>query len=180
MAADIMREGQLGDFLKIGLMKFLVSKVFKGDIQAMEDLTYGKRREFLKKYSLPKELPVVSFHTEADISPASVTTLFRVADQIPICKGQLGLPLSAAMAACAQHLQVRYGTKSDGLVTRCDAEVPGSIVVRPNLKLDHAWMVLPLVEDDPSKPNASQVCEALLMLLVEAGQNKLETVGYVG
>ncbi|GJM88182.1 hypothetical protein PR202_ga04212 [Eleusine coracana subsp. coracana] len=41
------------------------------------------------------------------------------------------VPLSAAMAACSQLLVARYGEKSDGLVTRKDAEVPGSVAVRP-------------------------------------------------
>ncbi|KAL2530446.1 Alpha/beta-hydrolase superfamily protein [Forsythia ovata] len=45
------------------------------------------------------------------------------------------------MAACSQLLQIRYGEKSDGLVTCRDAEVPDSVVVRPKRKLDHAWMV---------------------------------------
>ncbi|CAN1248719.1 hypothetical protein LINPERPRIM_LOCUS6853 [Linum perenne] len=76
------------------------------------------------------------------------------------------------MAACAQLLQVRYGEKSDGLVTRRDAEVPGSIVVRPARKLDHAWMVYSSLNDDPSEADASQVCEALLELLVEVGMKK--------
>lgn len=48
------------------------------------------------------------------------------------------VPVSAAMAICALHLQLRYGEKSDGLVTCRDAEVPGSVVVRPHWKLDHA------------------------------------------
>ena len=83
------------------------------------------------------------------------------------------MPLGAAMAACAQLLQVRYGEKSDGLVTCRDAEVPGSIVVRPKRKLDHAWMVYSSLNDDPSEGDASQVCEALLTLLVEIGQTKM-------
>lgn len=152
----------------------------KGDLQALEDLTYDRRREFLKKHPLPKDLPVVSFHTEAAISPAVLATLSRVAHaELPMVapagqptKLPVVMPLGAAMAACAQLLQVRYGKKSDGLVTCCDAEVPGSIVVRPKRKLDHAWMVYSSMQDDPSEADASQVCEALLMLLVEAKQNK--------
>ncbi|CAN1248718.1 hypothetical protein LINPERPRIM_LOCUS6853 [Linum perenne] len=61
------------------------------------------------------------------------------------------------MAACAQLLQVRYGEKSDGLPAR---------------KLDHAWMVYSSLNDDPSEADASQVCEALLELLVEVGMKK--------
>lgn len=154
----------------------------KGDLQALEDLTYEKRREFLKKHHLPRELPVVSFHTEAAITPAVLATLSHVAHaELPVVatlstgqptKLPVVMPLGAAMAACAQLLQVRYGEKSDGLVTCRDAEVPGSIVVRPKRKLDHAWMVYSSLKDDPSEADASQVCEALLTLLVEVGQKK--------
>lgn len=149
----------------------------KGDLQALEDLTYEKRRDFLKKHHLPSELPVVSLHTEAAITPAVLATLSYVAHaELPMVgqptKVPVVMPLGAAMAACAQLLQVRYGEKSDGLVTCCDAEVPGSVVVRPKRKLDHAWMVYSSLKDDPSEADASQVCEALLTLLVEVGQKK--------
>lgn len=151
-------------------------------MQALEDLTYEKRREFLMKHQLPRELPVVSFHTEAGISPAVLSTLSHVAHaELPVvaprsvaepAKLPVVIPLGAAMAACAQLLQIRYGEKSDGLVTCRDAEVPGSIVVRPKRKLDHAWMVYSSLNDDPSEADASQVCEALLTLLVEVGQKR--------
>lgn len=149
----------------------------KGDLQALEDLTYEKRRDFLTKHHLPSELPVVSLHTEAAITPAVLATLSHVAHaELPMVgqptKVPVVMPLGAAMAACAQLLQVRYGEKSDGLVTCCDAEVPGSVVVRPKRKLDHAWMVYSSLKDDPSEADASQVCEALLTLLVEVGQKK--------
>ncbi|KAG8391557.1 hypothetical protein BUALT_Bualt01G0200000 [Buddleja alternifolia] len=183
IASDILREGQLGDYVNIRkLMEIIICKVIKGDMQALEDLTYEKRKDFLTKYHLPRELPVVSFHTEASISPAVLATLSRVAHAelpvfAPLSDGQpttlpVMIPLGAAMAACAQLLQIRYGEKSDGLVTCRDAEVPGSIVVRPKRKLDHAWMVYSSLNDDPSEANASQVCEALLTLLVEVGQRK--------
>ncbi|KAL0464586.1 UNVERIFIED_CONTAM: hypothetical protein Slati_0346200 [Sesamum latifolium] len=183
IASDILREGQLGDYVNIRkLMEILICKVMKGDMQALEDLTYEKRKDFLRKYHLPEELPVVSFHTEASISPAVLATLSRVAHAelpmfSPLSAGQpttlpVVIPLGAAMAACAQLLQIRYGEKSDGLVTRRDAEVPGSVVVRPTRKLDHAWMVYSSLDDDPLEANASQVCEALLTLLVEVGHKK--------
>ncbi|GLU00396.1 hypothetical protein SLE2022_177710 [Rubroshorea leprosula] len=183
IASDILREGQLGDYLNVRkLMEILICKVIKGDLQALEDLTYERRKEFLKKYHLPKELPVVSFHTEAGISPTVLATLSHVAHaelplMAPISSGQptrlpVVMPLGAVMAACAQLLQIRYGEKSDGLVTCRDAEVPGSIVVRPKRKLDHAWMVYSSLNDDPSQADAAQVCEALLTLLVEVGQKK--------
>lgn len=183
IASDILREGQLGDYLNVRkLMEILICKVIKGDMQALEDLTYERRKQFLKKHRLPQELPVVSFHTEAGISPAVLATLSRVAHaELPMMSpGSSGqptllpvvMPLGAAMAACAQLLQVRYGEKSDGLVTCRDAEVPGSVVVRPKRKLDHAWMVYSSLTDDPSQADAAQVCEALLTLLMEVGQKK--------
>ncbi|KMS99987.1 hypothetical protein BVRB_1g018260 [Beta vulgaris subsp. vulgaris] len=180
IASDILRPGQLGDYVNARkLMEFLICKVIKGDLQALEDLTYERRREFLKKYPLPKELPVVSCHTEANMSPAVLATLSRVAhaELGQAAKLPVMLPVGAAMAACAQLLQVRYGEKSDGLVTCRDAEVPGSMVVRPKRKLDHAWMVYSSSNDDPSEANASQVCEALLQLLMEVGERKKQELG---
>lgn len=183
IASDILREGQLGDYVNMRkMMEILICKVIKGDMQALEDLTYEKRKAFLREYQLPRELPVVSFHTEARISPSVLATLSRVAHaELPTFSGQAAtlpvvIPLGAAMAACAQLLQVRYGEKSDGLVTCRDAEVPGSIVVRPKRKLDHAWMVYSSLNDDPSEADASQVCEALLRMLVETGQKEKDEV----
>lgn len=181
IASDILREGQLGDYVNIRkLMETLICKVIKGDMQALEDLTYERRKEFLSKYHLPRELPVVSFRTEASISPAVLATLSRVAHAElptfsttqPAATFPVVMPLGAVMAACAQLLQIRYGEKSDGLVTCRDAEVPGSVVVRPKRKLDHAWMVYSELNDNPTEADASQVCEALLTLLVEVGQRK--------
>ncbi|XP_058084494.1 uncharacterized protein LOC131232273 [Magnolia sinica] len=183
IASDILRGGQLGDYVQLRkLMEILICKVIKGDMQALEDLTYERRKEFLSKHQIPKELPVVSFHTEASIAPAVLATLSHVAHAelplvSPLAAGQptkvpVVMPLAAAMAACAQLLQIRYGEKSDGLVTRRDAEVPGSVVVRPERKLDHAWMVYSSLNDDPGEADASQVCEALLTLLVEVGQKR--------
>ncbi|KAL1329501.1 hypothetical protein HN51_046619 [Arachis hypogaea] len=179
IASDLLREGQLGDYVNIRkLTEILICKVIKGDMRALEDLTYERRREFLKEHHLPDELPIVSFRTEASISPAVLATLSHVAHaELPTVAGEpkklpVVMPLGAAMAACAQLLQVRYGEKSDGLVTCRDAEVPGSVVVRPKRKLDHAWMVYSSLNDDPKEGDASQVCEALLYLLVELGQKK--------
>lgn len=182
IASDLLREGQLGDYVNVRkLMEIIICKMIKGDMQALEDLTYERRKEFLMKHQLPRELPVVSFHTEAGITPAVLATMSHVAHAelplAPLSDGEstklpVVMPLGAAMAACAQLLQIRYGEKSDGLVTCRDAEVPGSTVVRPKRKLDHAWMVYSSLNDDPTEADASQVCEALLTLLVEVDQKK--------
>lgn len=158
----------------------------------MEDLTYDKRREFISKHQLSKEIPLISFHSEASIAPGVLATMthiahaelpwlplpkfgseesddFQAGHQVPVV-----IPVSAAMAVCALHLQLRYGEKSDGLVTCRDAEVPGSVVVRPDRKLDHAWMVYSSRKKDPSEPDSCEMCEALLTMLVELGKMKQE------
>ncbi|KAL0379728.1 UNVERIFIED_CONTAM: hypothetical protein Sangu_0037100 [Sesamum angustifolium] len=136
IASDILREGQLGDYVNIRkLMEILICKVIK---RAFSPAVLAHARV------AHAELPMFS-----PLSAGQPTTL-------PVV-----IPLGAAMAACAQLLQIRYGEKSDGLVTRRDAEVPGSVVVRPTRKLDHAWMVYSSLDDDPLEANASQVCEAL-------------------
>ncbi|KAL3743769.1 hypothetical protein ACJRO7_018955 [Eucalyptus globulus] len=148
-------------------------------MQALEDLTYDKRKEFLTNTNCRENFLVVSFHTEAGIRPAVIASLSHVAHPELPCflagqpaKLPVVMPHGAAMAACAQLHQVRYGEKSDGLVTRRDAAVLGSVVVRPTCKLDHAWMVYSTLSDNPSEVDASKVCEALLTLLVEVREKK--------
>ena len=46
-------------------------------------------------------------------------------------------------------------------------------MARPERKLDHAWMVCSSVKEEPGdEADASQVCEALLTLLVEVAQKR--------
>lgn len=162
-------------------MGFLM--VWQGDIQALEDLTYEKRRAFVARHPLPIELPTVSFHTEASRAPGVLSTMSHIAHAelpwLPLptsptseepgagAKLPVAIPLAAAMALCALHLDLRYGEKSDGLVARKDAEVPGSVVVRPVKKLDHAWMVYSPSKKEVHEADAAQMCEALLTLLLE-------------
>ncbi|KAK9947792.1 hypothetical protein M0R45_003397 [Rubus argutus] len=190
IASDILREGQVADKETRRIMEFLICKLIKGDIRALEDLTYDKRKEFIMKYKLPAEqIPLISFHSEASIAPGVLATMTHIAhvelpwlplpkfgneesDNIVQASHQMPvvIPLSAAMAVCALHLQLRYGEKSDGLVTCRDAEVPGSVVVRPDRKLDHAWMVYSSRKKNPTEADASEMCEAILTLLVELGR----------
>jgi hypothetical protein len=77
------------------------------------------------------------------------------------------------MVACSQLLVARYGEKSDGFVMRKDDEIPGSVVVQPEWKVDHAWMVYTSLKDEPGdQADTSQVCEVLLTLLVEVAQKR--------
>ncbi|XP_060213929.1 uncharacterized protein LOC132641068 isoform X2 [Lycium barbarum] len=191
VASDILRDGQIADKETRRIMEFLICKLIKGDIRALEDLTYEKRKEFIKKHKLPDDIPLISFHSEASIALNVIATMSHIAHAelpwLPLlgfgdedsenviqagCKVPVIAPVSAALALCALHLQLRYGEKSDGLVTCRDAKVPGSMVVKPDMKLDHAWMVYSSWRKDPYEPDASEMCEALLTLLVELGKKR--------
>lgn len=192
IAADILREGQIADKEARRVMVFIVCKLIKGDMTALEDLTYEKRKDFITKHVLPaEEVPLISFHTEAGIAPGVLATMSLIAHaelpgipfpsflkdyEIESCQGgrkvPIVMPLAAAMAVSALHLRLRYAEPSDGLVTRRDAEVPGSIVVRPDRKLHHAWMVCSPMTKDEVEADASEMCEALLTMLVEIGKRK--------
>ncbi|GMI94835.1 hypothetical protein HRI_003152800 [Hibiscus trionum] len=193
IASDTLREGQIADKETRRIMELLICKTIKGDMRALEDLTYEKRKEFVMKHKLPEGIPLISFSSEAKVAPGVLATLTQIAHaelpRIPFLKfgssefdnvSGLGhqvpivIPVSAAMAVCALHLLLRYGEKSDGLVTCRDAEVPGSVIVRPEQKLDHAWMVYSSKKKNPDGPDATEMCEALLTLLVELGERKQE------
>lgn len=183
VASDILREGQIADVQTRYLLELLIQKMVKGDMKALEDLTYKKRQNFLAKHSLPSDFPVVSFHTEVSIAPKVFSTMSHIAHaELPwhlfstetasnVLRSPMKLPvvvpLPAVMAMCAKHIELMYNHKSDGLVVREDAEAPGSVVVRPDRKLDHAWMVYSSARKDSDEPDPPQMCEALLILLME-------------
>ncbi|KAA0061537.1 uncharacterized protein E6C27_scaffold41G00980 [Cucumis melo var. makuwa] len=187
LASDFLRDGQVADKETRKIMELLICKIIKGDIRALEDLTYDKRKEFIMNHNLPENVPILSFHSEAQVAPGVLATMTHIAHaELPwlplprswtesdtVVQGgrrvPVVIPLSAVMALCALHLQLRYGEKSDGLVTCRDAEVPGSVVVRPNQKLDHGWMVYSSKKKSTGDPDACEMCEAILTLLVELG-----------
>ncbi|MCO5591809.1 hypothetical protein L7F22_045801 [Adiantum nelumboides] len=190
IASDILREGQVADVETRRVMEVIICKIIKGDIRSLEDLTYDKRREFLSKHTLPADFPTVSFHTQVSIAPGVISTMSHIAhaelpwlplsaihgadfQELPSAtKLPVIIPLAAAMAICALHLNLRYGEASDGLVVRKDAEIPGSVVVRPDQKFDHAWMVYSQSRKEARELDASQMCEALLMLLLEEADTR--------
>ena len=149
-------------------------------------MTYIKRQHFLAKHSLPHDFPVISFHTEVSIGPSVMSMMSHIAhaelpwqvlnrgassdDAVIPTKLPVVVPLPAVMALCAKHIELRYNHKSDGLVVRKDAEIPGSVVVRPDRKFDHAWMVYSQSKKGAHESDASQMCEALLTLLLEEFQ----------
>ncbi|KAG0519170.1 hypothetical protein BDA96_09G241300 [Sorghum bicolor] len=80
VASDILREGQIADKETRRIMELIVCKLIKGDIRALEDLTYAKRKDFISKHKLPiDELPIISFHTEASTAPTVLASLTHVA-----------------------------------------------------------------------------------------------------
>ncbi|CAO2841889.1 unnamed protein product [Amaranthus hypochondriacus] len=191
IASDVLREGQIADKEARRVMELIICKFIKGDFRALEDLTYEKRKEFVLSHKLPEEIPLISFHSEANIGLSVLASLTQIAHAelpwfpIPKCCGFFSdddvqpsrrvpvvIPVSAAMAVTALHLKLRYGEKSDGLVTCRDAEVPGSVVIRPDKKLDHAWMVYSSWKKNPTEPNCCEMCEAILTLLVELGETR--------
>ncbi|XP_023756755.1 uncharacterized protein LOC111905297 [Lactuca sativa] len=193
IASDIMREGQIADKETRRIMELIVCRIIKGDIKSLEDLTYEKRKQFLSKHKLPKGIPLISFRSEANVGPGVISMMSHIAhvelpklpfmgpgpdeseyEVGPMVKHRVPVvvPVSAAMAVSALHLQLRYGEKSDGLVTCRDAEVPGSVVVRPDQKLDHAWMVYSSWSKNQTGADACEMCEALLTMLVEIGKRK--------
>ena len=89
-------------------------------LPAVRDLTYASRRTYLASFPHPdpRAFPVVSFHTE---TTHHGSLLF--------------LP--------AAYARNRYGAPSDGLVARCDAEVPGGVCVRFVGEQDHADCAYP-------------------------------------
>ncbi len=118
-------------------------------------------------------------HAEASWAPRAVSAMSHIAHaELPWLPGtteredssqgtpklHVAIPLSAAMAICALHLELSYGEKSDG---QKDVKVPGLIIVKPDRKLDHAWMVYSPSRKEPNEPNAAQMCEALLKLLLK-------------
>lgn len=198
IASDVLREGQVADKEARKVMELLICKIIKGDFRALEDLTYEKRKDFILNHKLPVEIPIISFHSEANIAPGVLATMTQIAhaelpwlplpaslcgesseeDYVqPLRRVPVMIPISAAMAISALHLKLRYGEKSDGLVTCRDAEVPGSVVIRPNRKLDHAWMVYSSKKKNPDEPDCCEMCEAILSLLVELGETRRRTMG---
>ncbi|GAB4852466.1 hypothetical protein Ancab_016661 [Ancistrocladus abbreviatus] len=150
IASDVLCEGQIADKEIRRIMELLICKLIMGDLRSVEDLTYEKSREFILKHKLPEQIPLISFHSEASIAPNVLATMTQVA-----------------------HAELpQYGEKSDGLVTCRDAEVPGSVVVRPDRKLDHGWMVYSTWNKNSADPDASEMCGAISTLLVELRKAK--------
>ncbi|WP_257452648.1 alpha/beta hydrolase family protein [Archangium lipolyticum] len=98
------------------LLDVTFPSIFQGDAASVEDLSYAKRMEFVRRHPYPADVPTVALAT----SRLSRRSLMR-----PLCA----------------YVNERYGWACDGLVNAVDAEVPGSRVVRLD-DMDHAEAAL--------------------------------------
>ncbi len=94
------------------LLDVAFPSLFQGEAGSVEDLSYAKRMEFVRRHPYPTDVPTVALAT----SRLSRRSLMR-----PLCA----------------YVHERYGWACDGLVNAVDAEVPGSRVVRLD-DMDHA------------------------------------------
>ena len=128
-----------------GPVEVLLTTVMGTRVDALHDLTYEGRQQFVQANPLPgfKILPTVSFHstTESRLSPFFLT---------------------------GRYIKKRYGEPSDGVVACRDAEVPGSVVVRYNSSdVDHLGCVYPTPNVGYGKVvSGADICEALVRLLL--------------
>jgi hypothetical protein len=98
------------------LLDVAFPSLFQGKAGSVEDLSYARRMEFVRRHPYPVDVPTVALAT----SRLSRRSLMR-----PLCA----------------YVQERYGWACDGLVNAVDAEVPGSRVVRLD-DMDHAEAAL--------------------------------------
>lgn len=107
VADDLMTSPELGRMVGIAMPLF-----FYGVPTSVEDLTYARRMEFVRRYPYPVGVPTVALATWRN------------------SKRSMLWPV-------ASYMRERYGLESDGLVAAVDAEVPGSRLVRVD-DMDHA------------------------------------------
>lgn len=176
LAADLLSGGQFGALNSIFLGKLASLSNPDGTVDAIRDLTYKNRRAFLEEYPLPSDVPTLCFHS--NFPPDSIQRFKKYMLKENFLRGRLAVPLEMQLgkqlALMSKYILSRYpGVESDGLVTRKDAEVPGSVVVRFKEDLAHTLVipeVFPAVqkseENSPLPLNASYVCQACVMLLL--------------
>ncbi|MDC0713568.1 lipase [Stigmatella sp. ncwal1] len=111
VAHDLMASPEMRRVVDIAL-----PLLFYGVSRSVEDLSYPRRMDFVRRHPYPVEIPTVSLASSRD---SRRSLLWPVAN----------------------YLRQRYGLASDGLVAAVDAEIPGSRVVRLD-DLDHAQAAL--------------------------------------
>ncbi len=117
--------------------------LFQGNAASVDDLSYARRQEFIRRHPYPRDVPTVSLAT----SRLSRRSIMR-----PLCT----------------YVKERYGWACDGLVNAVDAEVPGSRVVRLD-DMDHAEGALTGL---PGFSNyyPGDITEAMVALALDTGR----------
>lgn len=148
----------------------------QGTVDAVRDLTYKNRRDFLKEYPMPRDVPILCLHS--NFPPDSKARFKKYMLKENFLNGRLEVPLEMQlgkqMAYMSKYILSRYpGAESDGLVTRKDAVVPGSVVVEFKEDLGHTLVIPEVIHDSqnseevpPPPLNASLVCHACVMVLL--------------
>ncbi len=107
--AQDFKDNSLGDKAASGVIK----NVFRGDPEALRDLTYERREAFNTAHPYPQDVSTVSMAGSSDNEHSS------------------------GMMPLVAHIRAQAGKPSDGMVAPSDAVLPGSDVVRVN-DIDHA------------------------------------------
>jgi triacylglycerol lipase len=134
----------------------IIEKLLQGHPDALADMAYEKRHNFLKKYPFPactgcEEVPCDGIRTLSFATSSSS-------------------PLSL-MASSVQYVKIRYSENSDGLVTTKDSIIPGSRVIYVD-ELDHA---APCFEFFPNV-SGSDPGELFVALIAMALQDTIQCV----
>ena len=99
--------------IAVAAAKHVLESLLKGDVDAVLDLSYPKRKNFFKEYSTMPKVPTICFSTTVQGGP---------------------------MGVVASFLKSKYGVDSDGLVPEEDSLLPGAAVVRVH-GVDHGSSV---------------------------------------
>ena len=147
----------------------------QGTVDAFKDLTYKNRHAFLEEYPLPRDVPTLCFHS--NFPPDSKTRFKKYVMKENFLNGMLEVPLEMQLgrqlSVTSKYVLSKYpGEESDGLITRKDAEVPGSVVVKYREDLAHTLVIPEKAPPDqstdvgPDHLDARHVCQACVLLLL--------------
>ncbi|KAL9253643.1 hypothetical protein AKJ16_DCAP09691, partial [Drosera capensis] len=166
IASDILREGQLAD-----------KKTRRGDLRSIEDLTYEKRKEFVLKHKLPDQIPLISFNSEANTALGVLWTMNHIAHAELSWLPQLRFMGEASsdgnddvVSRSARVVPVMLPWPSRLFTCCSDTEKRAT----PDWKFDHGWMVYSSRKKNCDEPDAAEMCEAILTMLIELGKAKME------
>jgi hypothetical protein len=136
VAHDLMTTPELGRMVSIAM-----PLLFYGVSRSVEDLSYPRRMEFVRKNPYPVGVPTVALAT------------WRYSRR-------------SLLWPVARYMRERYGLNSDGLVAAVDAEVPGSRLVRLD-DMDHAEAALVGLPGFANH-HPGDITEALVALALES------------